>query len=262
MKSVGNIFPVPHVALIYQDGSVFDLSLHEDLSPSQGKLLKLPKDEGYFGYSDPQGVLYLISATIYRKITKYHRSFNHRTIQDSGARGYIDGYWEFWDELNDLSSSYYFKYGIQFGRKFWAMDHLMKGSNSPHPTSSIRSCDVTKNSFQWDIGDDIWTEASSIGLNHPSPFDPESFSGICYSVFQVKGIVAVNSSTILFFYNPHLENVLYDFETQDIVKYPALVDSNTTSLWNQAMPSLGYLGSFPSVAACSLATLVGKNQRR
>ena len=164
MKSVGNIFPVPHVALIYQDGSVFDLSLHEDLSPSQGKLLKLPKDEGYFGYSDPQGVLYLISATIYRKITKYHRSFNHRTIQDSGARGYIDGYWEFWDDLNDLSSSYYFKYGIQFGRKFWAMDHLMKGSNSPHPTSSIRSCDVTKNSFQWDIGDDIWTEASSITL--------------------------------------------------------------------------------------------------
>ena len=44
MKSIGNVLPVPHVALVYQDGSVYDLSLHEDLSPSQGKLLKLPKD--------------------------------------------------------------------------------------------------------------------------------------------------------------------------------------------------------------------------
>ena len=61
---------MPHVALIYEDGSVFDVSLEEDISPSKNLLIKLPDERNdgdnergnRFGYQDQMGSLYFLSS--------------------------------------------------------------------------------------------------------------------------------------------------------------------------------------------------------
>ena len=37
-------YPVPHIAVIYNDGLVFDISLEDDISPSKNLLIKLPDE--------------------------------------------------------------------------------------------------------------------------------------------------------------------------------------------------------------------------
>ena len=241
---------MPHVALLYQDGSIYDLSLHEDLSPSRGFLFKLPKDEGYFGYSDPEGVLYLISATIYRKITKYHRHFNHRTIKNSGA-SFVD--YDYGTITIDLSSQYFFGQGVQIGRKFWVMKKLHKSqwSSSLGWEGAGQSCDLTENSFLWDMIDKRWDTASSVGLKNNQHCHCQN--GWCLPSGLAKGVVAINASAILFVYDPEYENDMYDIEKNEIVKYPAMMDQNQSIWWNQY---------YNEIYQSSLATLVTKHQRK
>ena len=71
-------------ALIYEDGSVFDISLYNQVSSSRNFLFKLSQDKAYFGYVEELEVLHFISSTIARKITRYHHDpFGHQTIPKS-----------------------------------------------------------------------------------------------------------------------------------------------------------------------------------
>ena len=82
-------FPIAHLAIIFQDGSVNDLSLQEKVSPSKGWILKLPKKHQYHGYSDEKGILYFIDGELKSPITKYHKTINqqgHSTISDKSRQ--------------------------------------------------------------------------------------------------------------------------------------------------------------------------------
>ena len=74
---------MPHLALLYTNGSVIDMSLYENISPSKNELLKLSKEEDYLGFSDQFGYLYLVSSTVSRPITKVNPGFGHNTIHNS-----------------------------------------------------------------------------------------------------------------------------------------------------------------------------------
>ena len=76
-------FPVLHLALISKNGSAYDWSSNEDISPSKGFLLKLPKSKKYFGYSDPEGSLYFLDGELKKPLTKYNKK-----ISNSGFETY------------------------------------------------------------------------------------------------------------------------------------------------------------------------------
>jgi len=64
-----------HLAMISKNGTIWDTSLNERMSPSKKYLLKLPNSCGYHGYSDDKGILYFIDGRL-RKVTQYHSSIN------------------------------------------------------------------------------------------------------------------------------------------------------------------------------------------
>ena len=80
-----------HLAMISKNGTVWDVSLNEKVSPSKIYLFKLPKSYscgiykncnscGYRGYSDDKGILNFIEGHLNRKFVQYHSSFNgHKT---------------------------------------------------------------------------------------------------------------------------------------------------------------------------------------
>ena len=75
-----------HLALVFEDGSVYDFSLEEQVSPSKGQIIKLPKKRQYHGYSDENGTLYFIDSELKSPVIKYHKSINeqgHRTIPNT-----------------------------------------------------------------------------------------------------------------------------------------------------------------------------------
>ena len=53
-------FPGLHLAIIYDNGSVWDFSFEEKIPKIKEKLLKLPKSGGYYGFSDDRGILYFL----------------------------------------------------------------------------------------------------------------------------------------------------------------------------------------------------------
>ena len=55
-------FPQTNLALIYTDGTVYQISLQEQ--KSKGLLLQLPKSKKYHGYSDAKGILYFIDGEL------------------------------------------------------------------------------------------------------------------------------------------------------------------------------------------------------
>ena len=101
-------FPEQHVALIYHDGSVYDISLNKNvnISPSKQLILKLPKDKTYFGFvNEQQGILNFISSNICRPITQF-KLFKHNIIPNTKPK-IID------------PKHYHFSQGIQVGNMFW-----------------------------------------------------------------------------------------------------------------------------------------------
>ena len=67
-----------HLAMISKNGTVWDVSLNEKISPSKMYLFKLQSSYicGYQGYSDDKGILNFIEGRLDRKFVQYHSSFN------------------------------------------------------------------------------------------------------------------------------------------------------------------------------------------
>ena len=53
-------YPTLHLAMIFDDGQVYDISVKDKTLQDVNPLMKLPKSKQYFGYSDENGVLYFI----------------------------------------------------------------------------------------------------------------------------------------------------------------------------------------------------------
>ena len=115
---------MPHLALLYTDGRVVDMSLYENLSPSRNELLKLSKDEAYLGFSDQFGYLYLISSSISRPITKVNPGFGHNTIPNSVGNKEANKR----DKTGLLFPLKRYKEGMQLGKKFWIWGRSTKGT--------------------------------------------------------------------------------------------------------------------------------------
>ena len=72
-----------HLAIIYDNGSVWDFSLEEEIHKFKEKLLQLPKSDGFYGFSDDRGILYFFHFIDTKPITKFHKKEGHKTIPKS-----------------------------------------------------------------------------------------------------------------------------------------------------------------------------------
>ena len=104
-----------HLILISTNGTVWDISLNENKSPSKRKLFELPNSCEYHGYSDDKGILYFISGRLgtVKKVVKFHPSFGHK--RDDKSINYRC-------DLEDITkgcSHSCFTQSLQLGNNFW-----------------------------------------------------------------------------------------------------------------------------------------------
>ena len=189
-------FPKQHIALIYHDGSVFDISLNENLSPSKQLLMKLPNDKTYFGFAnEQQGILNFISSTICRPITQF--KFKHSIIPNSKPK-MVD------------PMHYHFTQGIQVGNMFWVW-----GVDNAYRSEQVLSNPKLK-TFLYYWKRNTWKKG-------PSFFTPE-----------IRGpwaTTAINATTAMTVFDVYSDDdnlhdpmiaYVYDFELERWIKYPKL----------------------------------------
>ena len=112
-------YPTLHLAMIFDDGLVYDFSVKNRSLHSMNLLMKLPKSKQYFGYSDHNGVIYFIHSGTKKPITKYHKSFNKNghVIVDKSKRSKA-----FIKEIESKGFSldgFQYSYGVLMGNRFW-----------------------------------------------------------------------------------------------------------------------------------------------
>ena len=111
-----------HLILISTNGTVWDISLNENKSPSKKRLFELPNSCHYHGYSDDEGILYFISGRLgtVKQVVKYHSSFGHK----KGAKIKYDC-----DNNGDYQChNLCFTHSLQFGNNFWIFGKTMVGN--------------------------------------------------------------------------------------------------------------------------------------
>ena len=106
-----------HLAMVSKNGTIWDISLNENRSPSKHYLLKLPKSCTYHGYSDAQGVLYFIDGHLRKKLTKYHSSFE-KEGHKKGDKIDVSKLCSMFTICTSIELSCY-KQSLQFGNLFW-----------------------------------------------------------------------------------------------------------------------------------------------
>ena len=108
-------YPNLHIAIICDNGRVWNFSFMNKTLAIRNHLLQLPKSEDYFGYSDENGILYFIHSDAEKSITKYHKSFSnlgHKTVAKSKRK---EG-----PGLLSPNLVYGYSYGVLLGKSFWA----------------------------------------------------------------------------------------------------------------------------------------------
>ena len=122
-----NGYSIPHMAIIYIDGSVYDYSLENSISPSKDLLIKLQNETGRNGwgkryaYQDQFGTLYFISSTISRPITQLQQNSEFRNIHHNLKLNSPTG-------LVDYKTKYRFNLGTQVGNMFWVWGFIPHGN--------------------------------------------------------------------------------------------------------------------------------------
>ena len=212
---------IPHIALIYGDGSVYDVSTQPDISPSRGKLIKLPKSESYFGYSDEHGSLYLMDGDLSKPITQYNKALfksGHQKLEKS---------------KNPLiSDNHYFSNGIRVGDIIWTwgnkdpVDNLQMFNYGPvscvdedmnFDFNYLKACQDT---FIWYIKKKQWRRGPKIPKYL---YDPWAATSINRTAILFVG--RLNNPNIPF--HPIMSSIkeytaVFDFEYKKWEEYPAV----------------------------------------
>ena len=111
--SLARGYPTLHLAMIFDDGLVYDVFVKDQCLQNVNQLMKLPKSKEYFGYSDENGVIYFLHSDEGKKITKFHKSFSnkgHITVDKSKRPKALIG---------KKNPGFQYSYGVLLGNRFW-----------------------------------------------------------------------------------------------------------------------------------------------
>jgi hypothetical protein len=178
--------------MIFDEGLVYDVSVTAGSLQDINRLMKLPKSERYFGYSDDNGVIYFIHSGTKKFITKYHKSFNdkgHLTVQKSKRSKAL---------MNDIERFQYI-HGVLMGNRFWTfggyeniIPQFKFDSNLPSIQTTIWS---TKRKV-WIKGPELITKSNGINtntLNYKSMDYERSYP----SVINSTSIILIGGDTVV-----------------------------------------------------------------
>ena len=231
---------MPHLALIYKDGRVVDMSLNESISPSRNELLQLPKDEAYLGFADQFGSLHLISSSVTRPITKVDSDFGHQTVPNSIAKKE-----EAIKEWDPDAVPPRFTQGMQVGNKFMVWGKTDSGNLRQILSTYfyLRFCFLglygmtlsNDETYIWYTQKEKWRRGPILQYDMKGPWS-------CASVNA--------SSAIMIFHPGPLRSYLYDFDNERMIEYPLL---------DPAQIILG--APYMSLNMISLTTVVSKTSR-
>ena len=129
-------FPGLHLAIIYDNGSVWDFSFEEKIPRIKEKLLKLPKSGGYYGFSDDQGILYFLHFLDTKPIIKFHKKEGRKTIPKS-----IRNTCSFQDYYSECVKTEY-NYGILLRIGFWTFYKGKAFYNHGHKSYNYGNCEL------------------------------------------------------------------------------------------------------------------------
>ena len=234
-------FAQPHLALVMENGSVWDITSNDQFKTIEKKLLiQLPKsrDYNYHTFLTNNRVLNFVKDDISSNIIQYQKSLNnqnHSKIKKSSV--------QFNDNINDgfltnidvnlLSfGGLSFKHGIQVGSMFWLVFGDYAGDN---PTNSHP---ITKSSTMlWFSNKHVWRRGPDLKLS------PESFTNFCSS--------SLNSTAILFVFigNTH--------QHQSVTK--VAIFNFQYKVWTDIPKMKETLQGF--YITCTMATLFDKQTR-
>ena len=172
-------YPTLHLAMVFDDGLVYDFSVADKSLKDLNLLMKLPKSERYFGYSDQNGVIYFFHSDESKDITKFHKSFNnkgHITVNKSKRhKDLMVG-----KQRQGLPFQY--SHGVLLGNIFWTFGLCeIRISNDQSTQTTIWS---TKKKI-WIKGPEVITSGSLHEFNYKSLEYPSSVAAV------------INSTTIL-----------------------------------------------------------------
>ena len=91
--------------MIFDEGHVWQLTINGTVPCAKKKLLKLPKSQGYHGYSDQKGVLYFIQSDMEKPMTQFHEKMSkdgHKVISKSAlcSKAMNEGMFKLFHVLN------------------------------------------------------------------------------------------------------------------------------------------------------------------
>ena len=153
-------------------------------------LMKLPKSEQFFGYSDDNGVIYFIHSGTKKFITKYHKSFNnkgHITVPKSKRSKAL------MKEIEEEGFQY--NYGVLMGNKFWTFG----GYFDPFvriPQSKFNSLILSRQTTIWSTEKQVWIKGPKL-FTESNGMDTDIF---LYNSMADRFSYAsvINSTTIIF----------------------------------------------------------------
>ena len=182
-------FTQPHLALVLENGSVWDITSSDQFKTIEKKLLiQLPKSRDYHTFLTNNRVLNFVKDDISSNIIQYQKSLNnqnHITIKKSSVqfKDKINAGFSDFSENNLLPglsfSGLSFRHGIQVGSMFWLIfsEYPFYNPTEPDPVSKSRTMLWFSNKQRWRRGPDL-------------QLNPNSFNTFCSC--------SLNSTTILF----------------------------------------------------------------
>ena len=194
-------YPTLHLAMIFDDGLVYDFSVKNRSLLSMNLLMKLPKSKQYFGYSDHNGVIYFIHSGTKKPITKYHKSFNKNghVIVDKSKRSKA-----FIKEIESKGFSldgFQYSYGVLMGNRFWTFVgyELTKSANFKSIDGKIHTNQTTiwsTKKLKWIKGPELNTTSNTkYLLLYNSMVYTYSYS----SVINSTSIILIGGITVVYF---------------------------------------------------------------
>ena len=127
---VGNLdestgFPKQHLALVLQNGSVWDIKFRDNFMSFERKLLiQLPKSRPYHAFLTDLKTLNFVKNDLSLDIIQYHKNSRkqHSKVPRSSVTFKSEGF-----DQNYGKGEVYFQHGIQVGNKFWMLQAYMNG---------------------------------------------------------------------------------------------------------------------------------------
>ena len=222
--------PQLHLAIIFDEGDVWEFSMTANGPSVEDKVLKLPKSRGYFGYSDDKGVLYFIHSEINKPITKFHKKSSkngHKIVPGSK--------WERCKKevgssnINSVCKNFDYSHGILLGMGFWTFGKKYYGfigawGNEQQYTDT----DI------WNTKREKWLKGPKINIDLIQK--GQAFGNYEGKIFSI----ALNRTMLIFVsgytFSDKVEVFMVNLELNNWTKYPNLpID------WNEIVNSEGVL---------------------